>query len=302
MKMGGQAFLPDLSRRPAGCFGFTKGNNCEKGSQVKLPRIAVGELEVSRLIVGGNPFSAISHQTAERDKEMRDYYTTERIKQTLRECEDAGINTFCGRADNHVMRLLNEYWNEGGRIQWLAQTAPERLSLEQNIRQAARAGAKAIYIQGGTVDQAMEDALLEELREPLELIHSLGCVAGIAGHNPETHRTAEEIGLPTDLHMVCFYNLTGRRGKIDVADPSEGYHPDDPAKAAEVIQELPKPCFAYKVLAAGRRNPREALAYAFENIKPTDAVVVGVYTKDRPSEVVDNARTVLELLGQEVPR
>ncbi len=187
---------------------------------MKLPVVTIGNLQVSRLIVGGNPFSAISHQSAERDREMRDYYTTERIKQTLRQCEDVGINTFCGRADNHIMRVLNEYWNEGGTIQWLAQTAPERRSIEQNIQQAARAGAKAIYIQGGTVDQAMEDGCLEGLREPLELIHSLGCVSGIAGHNPESHLEAQEMGLPADLYMVCSYNLTGRRGRSTWPTPT----------------------------------------------------------------------------------
>jgi len=263
-----------------------------------LPMVKIGSLEVSRLIVGGNPFSAISHQSSERDREMRDWYTTERIKQTLHQCEEAGINTFCGRADNHVMRLLNEYWNEGGTIQWLAQTAPERRSLEDNISQAARAGAKAIYIQGGTVDQAMEKGRLEELRQPLELIHSLGCVAGIAGHNPESHLTAAEIGLPTDLHMVCFYNLTGRRGRIDVADPHEGYHPDDPAKAVECIRKLAKPCLAYKILAAGRRDPLEALTYTYTNIKPTDAAVIGVFPKDNPDQVADNVRMAMEVLEQ----
>lgn len=269
---------------------------------MELPTISIGDLQVSRLIVGGNPFSAISHQSAERDKEMRDYYTTERIKATLRQCEEVGINTFCGRADNHIMRLLNEYWNEGGRIQWLAQTAPERRSLEENIRQAARAGARAIYIQGGTVDQALEAGRLEELAEPLKLIRSLGCAPGIAGHNPDSHRRARELDLGAEFHMVCFYNLTGRRGKIDVADPAERYHPDDPPKAVRLIQELNLPCLAYKVLAAGRRDPVEALTYAFQNIKPTDAVVVGVYTGDNPNQVYDDARIVRELLQEQAGR
>lgn len=269
---------------------------------MELPCIRIGDLQVSRLVVGGNPFSAISHQSAQRDKEMRDHYTTQRIKETLRQCEEVGINTFCGRADNHIMRLLNEYWNQGGRIQWLAQTAPERRSLEQNIRQAARAGARAIYVQGGTVDAAMEEDRLEELRAPLELIRSLGCAAGLAGHNPQSHLAAQQLGLPADLHMVCFYNLTGRRGKIDVANPEDKYHPDDPPAALACIQQLPRPCLAYKVLAAGRRDPTEALTYAFENIKPTDAVVVGIYTGDHPSQVHDDARIVQQLLSEQVSR
>ena len=268
---------------------------------MELPHVHIGDLEVTRLIVGGNPFSAISHQSGERDKEMRDYYTTARIKQTLRQCEDAGINTFCGRVDNHIMRMLNEYWKEGGKILWLAQTAPEHRSLEENIHQAARAGASAIYIQGGTADDACQKGRLEELGRALALIRSLGLPAGIAGHDPDTHRRARELELGAQFHMVCFYNLTGRRGRIDVADPAERYQAGDPAKAAALIRELAKPCLAYKVLGAGRRDPREAFTYAFENIKPTDAVVFGVFTKDHPSQVADNVRTVLELLRQPSP-
>lgn len=279
----------------------TRRARTRKGEGVELPRVTIGDVEVSRLIVGGNPFSAISHQSAERDREMRDYYTTARLKQTLRQCEDAGINTFCGRVDNHIMRLLTEYWQEGGRILWLAQTAPEHRSLEENIHQAARAGASAIYIQGGTVDQACEHGRLEELAPALALIRSLGLPAGIAGHDPASHRRAQEMELGAQFHMVCFYNLTGRRGRIDVADSSERYHPDDPARAVALIRELPKPCLAYKVLAAGRRDAREAFTYAFENIKPTDAVVAGVFTKDHPSQVADNTRMVLELLRQPSP-
>jgi hypothetical protein len=263
-----------------------------------LPVVEIGGCHVSRLIVGGNPFSAISHQSAERDREMRHWYTGRRIKETLRQCEDAGINTFCGRADNHVMRLLTEYWDEGGGIQWLAQTAPERRSLEENIRQVARAGAKAIYIQGGTVDQAMEKREIEGLRGPLELIHELGCAAGIAGHNPESHLRAAELGLPTDFHMVCFYNLTGRRGKIDVADPDERFSLKDPPKAVECIRALEKPCLAYKILAAGRRDPREAFTYTYENIRPIDAAVIGVFPKDNPNQVADDVQMVMEVLGQ----
>ncbi len=34
-----------------------------------LPRVRLGSVEVSRLIVGGNPFSAISHQSNAMDRE-----------------------------------------------------------------------------------------------------------------------------------------------------------------------------------------------------------------------------------------
>jgi len=43
---------------------------------------------------------------------MVDYHTAENIKSLLSECELNGINTLQARGDRHIIRLLNEYWNE----------------------------------------------------------------------------------------------------------------------------------------------------------------------------------------------
>ena len=47
-----------------------------------LPSVDLCGLKVTRLILGANPFAGFSHQTPERDGEMRDYYTVERIMET----------------------------------------------------------------------------------------------------------------------------------------------------------------------------------------------------------------------------
>src|SRR5512145_3526498 len=105
--------------------------------------VSLGALRVSRLILGGNPFSGFSHQTPAKDRERVAYFTTTRIKEILRQAESLGIDTLLARADRHIMRTLQEYWAEGGAIQWIAQTAPEYASLSANIGQAIAVGAKA---------------------------------------------------------------------------------------------------------------------------------------------------------------
>ena len=84
-----------------------------------------GSLTVSRFILGSNPFSGFSHQSPEMDQVMRRYFTTARIKGLLSEAETLGVNTIIARTDIHVMRFLLEYWDEGGNLQWFAQTCPE---------------------------------------------------------------------------------------------------------------------------------------------------------------------------------
>ncbi|RJP68061.1 MAG: hypothetical protein C4532_13570 [Candidatus Abyssobacteria bacterium SURF_17] len=211
--------------------------------------------------------------------EMRDFFTVARIKQTLKECEELGINTLLARADNHIRRLLAEYWNEGGTIQWIAQTAHEMRSLHDNIITIAQTGAKAAFIQGTTVDEFSLDNRLDEIRPLIDLIHSGGMAAGVGSHNPRVIRIIEEEGWDVDFYVVSFY---------DVITHDEAYLDADRHETVKLIREIQKPCIAIKVLAAGRTNPEDALRFAFENIKPSDAVAVGTYPKERPDEMRQN--------------
>jgi len=253
----------------------------------QLPQVPLGPLSITRFIVGGNPFSGHAHQTAEVASEMLDYHTTERIKATLRECEEQGVNTFLGRGDNHVQRMLREYWNEGGTLQWIAQTAPERASTEANIRQIRGTGAVACFLHGGMVDGTFRNGDPEEMRDWIALIKELGMVAGMASHHYEFPLRAEEMDLGCEFYMCCFYlSESYKRGEL--------YLDEDRDNMAATIRAIDKPCLAYKIMAAGRNDPEEAFSYAFANIKPSDAVVVGVYTKHHPEQVAEDVALTLK--------
>jgi len=66
-----------------------------------------------------------------------------------------------------------------------------------------------------------------------------------------------------------------------------------------VIRQVPRPCLGFKILAAGRRcdsreSVRQAFEFAFQNIKPSDAVIVGMFPKfsDHISANVQNVREI----------
>jgi hypothetical protein len=101
-----------------------------------MDKVSIGALEVSRFIIGSNPMSGFSHQSGEMDARMRHYFTTQQIKRLLGDAEALGINTVIARADHHVMRLLMEYWDEGGKMQWIAQTCPELGTIERAVQNA----------------------------------------------------------------------------------------------------------------------------------------------------------------------
>jgi hypothetical protein len=241
-----------------------------------LPCIAIGPYRVSRLIVGGNPFSGNSHQSGERDREMRDFYTTARIKQVLSDCERRGVNTVLARGDRHIERVLCEYRLEGGRLMWIAQTASERASLGANLDEIRGFGAEMCYLHGSWVDRMVSEGRLRELPAALEAIRERGMVAGLATHNPRVPAMAEAAGFPVEFYCVSLYDLP-RRGEV--------YLEEDRAAALGAIRSIDKPAIAYKVLAAGRNEPEEALRVAFGGIRAKDGVCVGVFPKDRPDEV-----------------
>ncbi len=253
-----------------------------------LPTIKLGDHDVSRLIVGGNPFSGNSHQSAELSKDMRDYYTNEKIKETLRECERCGINTIQARGDNHIMRMLNEYWNEGGQLQWIAQTASERASIPANIGQIASYGAIACYHHGSRTDRIFREGKIDSVKDMLAAIKDKGMIAGLGTHDPAVIRYAEDNNFDADFYMMAFYNLS-KRGEV--------YLPGDRRTACEVIREVNKPFLAFKIMAAGRNDPDEAFRYAYENIKPIDAVVVGIFTKYHPNQVQEDADLARKFMG-----
>ncbi|MCD6334794.1 MAG: hypothetical protein J7M27_05615 [Candidatus Latescibacteria bacterium] len=179
-----------------------------------MPTVKIAGLKVSRLIVGGNPFSGNSHRSPEISRQMRDYYTTAKIKETLRESERCGITTIQARGDNHIMRVLNEYWNEGGALKWIAQTASERASVRDNLRQIVSFGAAACYHHGSSTDRLWREGEMDVVRDRLSAIRDTGMIVGLGTHNLDVVRYAEDRGYDVDFYMVSFYDLPSLGGEI----------------------------------------------------------------------------------------
>jgi hypothetical protein len=260
--------------------------------------VKLGNLAVSRFIIGGNPFSGFSHQSPETDVEQLHYYTTERIKQTYREAERLGVNTHIGRADHQICRVLLEYWDEGGTIQWIAQTCPEVGPPERGVQNGLRFGAKAAFVHGGHMDFLRLQGRLDEIPPVINMIHDHGLPAGVAGHTPELFEWAEE-HLRCDFYLCSYYNPVPRDKAPDNpgAGQAERFRAEDRDRMSAAIQRLTKPVIHYKIMAAGRNDPREAFAYAASKMRAGDAVCVGVYTKHRPNEIAEDVRLLEESLG-----
>jgi len=270
-----------------------------------LPTITIGTHKVTRLICGGNPFSGFSHISAEADRDFLEYYTMPNLLAALDECWANGINTFQSRGDRHQTRLYLEHKLNGGRMQWIAQTASEWRDLRANIRNILRYGPIALYHHGTYVDNLWHAGRIDEAGDVIKFIKDQGLPAGMGSHIPEVIHYAEDKGWETDFYMCSLYNLA-RGPKLAVAEKQDPYrndvfHPDDPDVMGRTIRQLDKPVLAFKVMAAGRNcttpeHARRAIERAFALIKPADAIVIGMFQKYR-NQIRENSEHTRSVLG-----
>ena len=259
-----------------------------------LPTVDFCGIEVTRLIIGANPFGGYSHQNKERDAEMVSYYTVDRILETWGRAEAAGINTMITNNETpHVLEAVDQYLSNGGALQWIAQVSGSKTpSMFHAIDAAAEMGCKGMYFHGGAVDRLFDEGKdADTLTSWLEHARSQGVFAGAAGHDPRVHRWVDSLGV-ADFHAVCFFNCgslhSGKGDKFRLADIHA---------AAQCMADIQKPCIGYKIMGAGRIDAQMAFEYAFEKIKPTDVVNVGMHRGDKDGMVEENVAIVEGILG-----
>ena len=250
----------------------------------ELPTIRLGNLEVSRLLLGSNPFFGFAHKKDDTGRRMREYYTGEQIMAVLDEAAGHGISAVWTPCYDHWIALWNTYRERGGKLKiWIGQPDPKaEEDMKPAITACFRNGGRAVCIQGERIDGQVRQGRWNVVRGWVEHIKSLGMPAGIASHLPTTHLMAEERGIPTDFYHQCVYQ-------------PENYGRDCWDLAMETIRRLDKPVVAYKVLAAGRVEPAQAFPELWRNLKPKDGLCVGIFPKDKPEQVAEDTSLVRQL-------
>ena len=245
-----------------------------------MPTIKLGPLEVSRLILGSNPFWGYSHQSRDRDQEMRQYHTDEVIVKVLDEAAANGITALASPPDKRWVDLWAKYLAGGGKMKiWIAQCHGPPEKMEEEIDYAVKGGAKAVFIQGARTEKEVGWKHFDRLRGWVERIKGHNLPAGTAAHWPEVPGELEKRKFPTDFYFQCFYNVS-REGQW-----GEG----ERQAAVEAIRQIEKPVVAYKILAAGRLPAQAAFEYAFEKLRRKDGVCVGIHRGDAVDHVRQNA-------------
>lgn len=272
-----------------------------------LPTIKLGPHSVTRLIIGGNPIYGHSHFNKLLSQHMIEWHTPPRVADLLKRCEEAGINTWQNSYAERTLQDLDRYRESGGKMHWLCLGKPDWDQHPEHIDDAARHKPIGIAPHGALAERLHRQDKLHVLTTLLKRIRDKGVLVGLSAHNPALIEFAEEKQWDVDYYMCCLYYLTRPRSELQKLlgqdlPLGEIYLPSDPPRMFRVVQSTRKPCLVYKVLAAGRRvgSPSEIRACfttALEKIKPSDAMIVGMY-QQFDDQVGTNAKLVQELCAK----
>jgi hypothetical protein len=266
-------------------------------SEVLVPKMTFGRFDISRLICGCNCFYGYAHFNRTLGTVMREYYTPERVCDVLHQCNRFGINAFNFLASGRGTPDLDRFLAEGGAMHLIVQGQGDQTDFIKKYK------PMAIYNHGEMTDRSFQSGQLDTVREWVKQNKDLGLMVGVGTHKPEVIAEIESQGWDVDFYAGCVYNRTRTQdewrkvlGGELVEMQGECYLQSDPPKMYAVMRSTKRPCFAFKILAAGRvSDPEQAFRTAYQSIKPTDGVFVGLFPRAK-DEVRENAEMVHRLL------
>jgi hypothetical protein len=262
-------------------------------------------------LVGHNPVKGTSHFSPELSREMKEYFAEghpRRGRELLRRSEQLGINT-CQVGSPELEEVLRAHYAEGGKMQWIATFYSKPGEGKAELERILKMEPKPIGAQhfGNTTDSLARQNKLDSVRDTLKMFRDAGLLVGLCSHQHEVIDYAENKGWDVDFYQCCFYRVSTslkppseqrRQPRRDERD--EIFEEEARQAMIRVIREVSRPCIAFKVLAGNRHcgTPaavETALRFAFEKIKPSDVVLLGMWQKhkDQVAENVGYARKIL---------
>jgi hypothetical protein len=254
------------------------------------------------MVLGVNPFYGFAHYNNNFSASMKEWYTADKVCALMHQCNRYGINAFNYVHLDRGPQDWARFQAEGGKMHLIIQVTAgvESSMLVKTLKPLA------LQRQGEVVDKAYQTGQMNTVKEWCKQARDLGVLVGVGTHKPEVIAQVEEEGWDVDFYAGCVYNRTrtpeewkqALHGEM-LEMPGDIYLQSDPPRMYRVMRQTRKPCFAFKILAAGRipdRGVDQAFRTAFESIKPTDGIYVGMFPRVK-DEVKENAERVHRILA-----
>jgi len=286
----------------------------------ELPKGKIGKHEISRLIAGGNLIGGWAHS---RDliyvsTLFKAYNTEQKVYETLRLAEQAGINTInIGFPSNPLLAKYKKL--TGSKIKVISQVAPkldnkalskvgpstDKKLYFEFIDQAIDYGADIIQVQGNWCDWLVRDNRLEVIDEMLRHIRQQGYTAGLAAHSVESLIACADRGIIPDYYMKTmhhdqYWSAHPRENRFPFEVDGKEYLDHNrfhnnmfclfPERTVEFVSKATVPVMGFKVLAAGAIEPKDGFRWAYDN--GADFICVGMFD----FQVVNNVNIAIDCL------
>ena len=233
----------------------------------------IGNMEFSRLILGGNPIGGWLHP---RDLNYvgslaRAYLTDDKKMQIFQMAENCGVDTILGHPI--MIDILNKYWSNGiGKIKWISDCGSADFATA--AQQSIDGGCAAGYCQGEMTDRLVQQGDFKSIEKGLDILRKAGLPAGIGAHHIGSLKACVKNGVIPDFWMKTLHhhNYWSARPNEPARD---NRYCDDPEGTITFFESRKEPFIAFKVLAAGAIPPEDGIKYGLEN--GGDFVCLGMF-------------------------
>jgi hypothetical protein len=243
----------------------------------------IGNLELSRLMLGGNLITACAHSRDLRyvSQLMNHYNTAEKIMETLALAEKHGINSVNINTGDSNNEVLKQYRKRGGKIKWVVAVCASPMSDNpfEDIDRIVRDGADALYLWGVAADGLFKHKNMDLVKRTLEHMRRTGLPVGIAAHTLAVIVESEKAKLDVDFYQKTLHTRNYPTAQKPEEQGDFGSYDNSWCRNADEVvafmKSVKKPWIAFKVMAAGAIPPREAFSYSFDH--GADFVLAGMF-------------------------
>lgn len=279
------------------------GDKNQPSPKADLPKGKIGNLPVSRLLLGGN---LLTHYTHSRDLRYvynlaAHYNTEEKILETLALAETYGIDTLSIHTVPWALDILRKHRKRGGKIKWIiCPTAPVTPGMNEYAEQVSRLiddGTDAIYLWGVHADRLIWNKKVDLIAKAVQVAKDYGALSGVGAHDLNVVKKCEENKMGADFYIKTFHHHNYPTGPKpdELTKPYNeypGYWCNNPKEVIDFMKTVDKPWIAFKVMAAGAIPPKDAFKYVFEN--GADHILAGMFD----FEIEEDVRIANEVLSK----
>lgn len=257
----------------------------------KVPLAQIGDLTISRIILGGNLIGGYAHS---RDliyvsDLIKAYHTEQKCIETFLLAEECGINAFLG--DWNQGKMMENYWKwTDGKIQLISQCTDDL----EVVKRTIDCGSIAVYPQGETCDRLVREENFDKIEKIVTMIRDAKLPVGLGAHHVSTLQAILDKGIVPDFWMKTYHPLD--YWSAQAATEHDNIFCRKPEATRDFFAKRPEPWIAFKTLAAGAVRPQQGFRYALEG--GADFLCVGMYD----FQIVDDVNIYTDIVKTPLQR